>query len=640
MLVDGTPRDLGDRAYLLSPQDLAAYDLIQELTEAGVVSFKIEGRLKGGPYVAATTQTYRSAIDAAVAGRDFSLPKAEQLDLAQTFSRGFTPGFLDGVDHQRLVQGRFPKSRGNLLGRVVGFARHAVKVRLHETLPAAALIKAGDGVVFDLGKPEEREPGGRVWRVEEVPLLEDRAATGGTGVVALYFEPNAVDWSSLPIGCAVWKTDDPVLRKRLQQSNAGDRPARRMGLSIHVSGRIGTPLRIAVHDADRREVRVEWPGPLALARTQPLTREAFIEQFDRLIDTPFALERVEMDLPDPVMVPRSALNDLRRQAVAQLMEMREKRHEIVEADALERLRSEFGEPSARVPAERATLAVLVRTLEQLDAVLAWQPAAAALAPVDMVYCDFEDTLRYREAVSRARESGRPIGLATLRILQPGEEGLLRPILSAQPDAVLVRNLASLDRFRRELPSATLIGDFSLNVANELTAELLVNEGLTRLVPSYDLNWDQLVSLVRRSDPSWFEPVIHQHMPMFHMEHCVFAAFLSTGKDHRDCGRPCDRHRVGLRDRIGAEFPVLPDTGCRNTVFNAVAQSAAEYVTRMQTLGLHRFRIDLLLEKREQIGPLLDRYTRVLAGLDDGRQTWRQLQALNQLGVTRGTLQMA
>ena len=79
--------------------------------------------------------------------------------------------------------------------------------------------------------------------------------------------------------------------------------------------------------------------------------------------------------------------------------------------------------------------------------------------------------------------------------------------------------------------------------------------------------------------------MHQHMPMFHMEHCVFAAFLSTGKDHRDCGRPCDRHKVELRDRVGANFPVLPDAGCRNTVFNSVPQSGAEYVGRMRELGL-------------------------------------------------------
>jgi len=127
--------------------------------------------------------------------------------------------------------------------------------------------------------------------------------------------------------------------------------------------------------------------------------------------------------------------------------------------------------------------------------------------------------------------------------------------------------------------------------------------------------------------------------MFHMEHCVFAAFLSSGKDWRDCGRPCDRHRVELRDRVGAEFPVVADAGCRNTVYNAVPQSAAQFLPRMRALGLRHFRVELLRETPGEVGPLLEQYARVLAGLDDGRGTWRRLQVLNQLGVTRGTLQL-
>src|SRR6185436_4089822 len=83
LIVDGAARDLGDRAYLLSPQDLAAYDHIQPLIDAGVISFKIEGRLKGGPYVASTTQTYRKAIDAKLANESFHLPRRDELDLAQ-----------------------------------------------------------------------------------------------------------------------------------------------------------------------------------------------------------------------------------------------------------------------------------------------------------------------------------------------------------------------------------------------------------------------------------------------------------------------------------------------------------------------------------------------------------------------------
>ena len=128
-------------------------------------------------------------------------------------------------------------------------------------------------------------------------------------------------------------------------------------------------------------------------------------------------------------------------------------------------------------------------------------------------------------------------------------------------------------------------------------------------------------------------------PMFHNEHFVFAAALSTGKDWRDCGLPCDRHKVDLKDRTGALFPVTADAGCRNTVFNALPQSGAEYVGRMRALGLRRFRADLLREPPDQIGPLLDAYRRVIAGADDGRDTWRKLRAMNQLGVTRGTLQL-
>ena len=256
-----------------------------------------------------------------------------------------------------------------------------------------------------------------------------------------------------------------------------------------------------------------------------------------------------------------------------------------------------------------------------------------------MYADFEDLRRYKEAVAKARAAGVPIGLATNRIWKPGEDGFQAIVARAEPDLVLVRNLAGIEYFKAELPGTPLVGDFSLNVANDLTAGLLRSAGLLRMVPSFDLNWGQFAALMRHADPTMFEPVVHQHMPMFHMEHCVFAAFLSTGKDHRDCGRPCDTHRVELRDRVGAHFPVHPDTGCRNTVFNSVPQSAAEYVGRMKQLGVRWFRIDLLRETPDEVVALVDRYRRVIDGTDDGKQTWKQLKAVNQLGVTRGTLQL-
>jgi putative protease len=648
LMVDGHRRELGDKTYLLSPQDLAAYDLIGDLTDAGVISFKVEGRLKGGPYVAATTQTYRKAIDATTAGKLFQPTRREELELAQTFSRGFVPGFLEGVNHQRLVRGRFPKSRGVRLGRVTGFGHSppgkgpVLLVELAERLPVAELVKPGDGVLFDIGKPHEQEPAGRVWDVQSVPPHR----------VALGFAPNSFDLSQVRVGCDVWKTDDPALRKRLEQSYARDEPARRVPVAAKLSGAAGGPLTLTLTDDAGRASSATWPGPLEAARGHAATADELRPQLGRLGDTPFELGELALDLPDPVLVPKSVLNDLRRKAVAELAARRAaaRTHPTAEPDALESMRAEpangrrqpAGVGSAHRPADAGrspTVTVLVRNLDQLDAVLAWVPPDGLPRPA-AVYCDFEDLRRYKEAVPRAKAAGLPVGLATLRILKPGEEGYQAPIVRAAPDLVLVRNLGSLSYCRDHLPGVELVGDFSLNVANELTADLFIREGLSRLVPSFDLNWDQFAALLRRSDPEWYEPVVHQHMPMFHNEHCVFAALLSKGKDASDCGRPCERHRVELRDRTGAVFPVHADTGCRNTVYNGVPQSAAEYAGRMRDLGVRRFRVDLLRETPEQVGPLLDRYARVAAGRDDGRAVWRELRALNQLGVTRGTLQMA
>ncbi|MBL8826251.1 MAG: U32 family peptidase [Planctomycetaceae bacterium] len=634
LIVDGERRELGDVAYLLSPQDLAAYDIVDKLVAAGVCSLKIEGRLKSAQYVAVTTQTYRGALDAAIQGQTFALSKQGQLDLQQSFSRGFTHGFLDGNDHQVLVQGRFPKSRGVRVGTVIGAGHYGVVFELDPSHDPS-VVKPGDGIVFDEGHPDQDEQGGRIYNMRELN------STNEFRRLELSFAHGAVNGAAVMPGAIVWKTDDPEFRRRVERSYSDHHPVRREPVEFHVAGKVGEPLTLVAKLADGLGSTQTWPGPLELARKHPTTIDALREQLDRLGETPFTLGTVAAELPDAVLVPRSVLNDLRRTAVDDLLQQRKqqitgRRHL---PDALDRLRQQVAAVAPVDRPEKPQLAVLARTLDQLAAVLAWQPASPLAAP-PWVYCDFEDVRRYKDGVALARAPGRQIGLATLRVLKPGEEGLLRQIAHCDADIVLCRNLPAIEFFRQHAPQTKLIGDFALNVANELTADLMRAEGLMRLTPSYDLNWEQFTDLVKRFDPGLWETVVHQHIPMFHMEHCVFAHTLSSGKDSTDCGRPCDRHRIELRDRVGSEFPLLADTGCRNTVFNSVAQSAAEYLPRMLTLGLRHFRVELLRETPDEVAPLLERYARVLAGLDDGRSSWRGLQILNQLGVTRGTMQMA
>jgi len=135
-----------------------------------------------------------------------------------------------------------------------------------------------------------------------------------------------------------------------------------------------------------------------------------------------------------------------------------------------------------------------------------------------------------------------------------------------------------------------------------------------------------------------EPVIHQRMPLFHMEHCVFCAVLSPGTDKTNCGRPCDDHAVKLRDRVGVEHPLTADVGCRNTLFHAVPQSGAEVVPMLLARGVAHFRVELLDEPPEAVEGIVRAYRDLLAGRCTGRDVWTRLRAVNRIGVTRGTLE--
>jgi len=643
LIVDGNRREMGDKAYLLSPQDLAAFDLVKELAEIGVKCLKIEGRLKSAHYVAATTQVYRAAVDAASEARPFDPSAQQRMDLAQSFSRGFTHGFLDGVNHQRLVHARFPKSRGVRAGSVVGKSERGVFVQLER----GANLKIGDGVVFDEGHPEQDEQGGRIVSAEPA----------GGGRMAIGFYRGDVSLHAVSVGSIVWKTDDPEIRKRLEHSFSRDRVARRIPIGVHVKAIEGEPLQILMRDESGNGVEVGWERNLERAVKFPMTREIFREQFGRLGDTPLELGEVFVngdgaaEFP-PVMIPKSVLNDLRRQASGQILRMREGNARIINADGLQEMRRATATcfendcrpsplPSPGVPGEgemgeKPPLYVLARTMEQLRAALKWSPPTD-LVNLAAVYCELEDIRKYPDAVRMARDAGVKIGLATIRIVKPPEQGLLKLVAAAEPDLILIRNLAGLCLYRDICPEIPLVADYSLNVSNELTAGILRRHGVVRMTPSYDLNWSQLSAMLGRFPVEMFEVVIHQHMPMFHMEHCIPCFSLSNGKDYRDCGRPCEKHQISLRDRVGHDHPLVVDVGCRNTIYNGQAQSGAAYIPKMLALDLRHFRIELLRETADGVKPILDQYALILGGMEAPKQAIRSLKVLNQLGVTPGTL---
>ena len=400
-----------------------------------------------------------------------------------------------------------------------------------------------------------------------------------------------------------------------------EKVARRAPVDAVVSGRVGEPFVLELTDGVHRVI-AKSERALETALKRPLTAEYLREQVGRLGTTCFELRGLEMKLDGAVIVPVSVINDVRRDAASRLEEARRGNPNYeVRPGALSRLRNDA---FAGEEVTASSLVVLCRSLDQLRAAL-----DEGIAHVE---CDFEDIKKYREAVALARERKAWIALAPPRIHKPDEGGIAKLVASCAPDAVLARSTAHLALF----PGA-LIGDFSLNIANDLTADLFLSKGLVRFVPSYDLNSAQLEALLSRVDATRAEVVIHQQMPMFHMEHCVIAMALSTGHTAADCGRPCDRHRLSLRDRTGREHPLKADVGCRNTIYNAVPQSASQYVERMRELGVRWFRIELMNQEAAEAARVVRAYGDLVAGRRDGETLWREVKASNEFGVTRGPL---
>ncbi len=631
LVSDGKLVALGDKKYLLSPQDLAGLAVLPNLFRAGVASLKIEGRLKSPEYVANITRIYREALDKLA---DQTLPATNdraQYDMEMAFSRGLYTGWFRGINNQQLVHARFGKKRGVYLGEVAHVSGDSVDVQIE------ASLKPGDGVVFDAGHPEEKEEGGRIYEIKKSRTGSDKHRER----VQLRFGRGDINFKRLHVGDKLWKTSDPELERQLRQSFEGETPRFQRPISMEIHGVMGRNATLIARDESGHIARVESSVPLAEAVNQPLTTRRLRDQLGRLGGTPFTLGRLDNLLEGQVLLPLSELNHLRREVVNQLDGLRSQPKRWTIHAERESVSDAHIEATA---SGLAQLIVLIRNLAQLD--------AALISGVKTIYCEFEDPKKYHEAVARFRAQtesqsfkidssienitpGRPtIWVAPPRIFKTGEEWTLKQVRLCDADGYLIRNYDHLRFFAKE----RRIGDYSLNIANHLTAEYFKNKfSLERITASYDLNFVQLEALLRAAPPPWFEVTIHQHMPMFHMEHCVFCAFLSSGTDYTNCGRPCDHHDLKLRDRAGCEHPVKADVGCRNTVFNALAQTGADHVARMLALGVRNFRIEFLNETPEQVTQTILKYQQLLRGEITSQQLWRELKLLNQLGVTRGQM---
>ena len=368
--------------------------------------------------------------------------------------------------------------------------------------------------------------------------------------------------------------------------------------------------------------------PLQAARGKPLHEGLLREKLCAFGETGFELRRLQLELEGALALPPSELKRMRRAltealaATAPERETRQVRTNHAPDSVVPRM-------AERPVATASKLIPLLRTLEQVEVALS--------LGFDELQLDFMELVGLGVAVEKARAAGAKVIVATPRVQKPGEEGYDRRFERLRPDGILARHLGAVEHFRRNPHAETVHGDFSLNATNALTARTLLGLGLATLTPAYDLDLAQLLDLAGGVPPGLLEVTLHQHLPLFHNEHCVYSHVLSNGRDFRDCGRPCEQHLLQLRDGLGLSHPIIVDVGCRNTVFNARAQSAAACLPQLLAKGVRRFRVELVRENAAETRRVLCAYADLLAGTRSGREVIAEVGALEKYGVSAGTL---
>jgi putative protease len=633
--VDGEKRELGEKQFLVSPQDLCAIGEVPELIDAGVSSFKVEGRLKSPEYVASSAREYRAAIEAKAAGRAATPEELEaaRRRMGSTYSRGFSPGWLHGVRHQELVDGRTSAHRGYEFGVIRRAAGKTLRVELSRPLE----LMPGDGVAWaragDAQANQKKTEGAQIYGVRPV----------SSGVVDLEFGREAAVPGDLA-GARIFLNLDHRLKKELGKSFTDRHAMRRVPIRIHARLEAGRPLLVRFLDG-ARAVEAAGEKPLESAKSRPSSDESLIAELSALGATPFAAldVRVERASDAGLFVPNQELKRL-RQTLTEKLEAARKSATIdgfaVSPRPADEIRAWFekGRETA-APAKAVRFNVLLRDKTQArDVADAVSNGTLRRDRLHSVVLDFEFGRDYVPSLEALRSAGVLAGIATTRILKPQEYVHLRAIERLKPDFILVRNLGALRYFTEVSPfPGELRGDFSLNVSNHLTADYLFGKGLKTLCVSYDLNRAQVEDLLRAADASRLEATVHQYMPSFHMEHCVFAALLSKGNSFRDCGKPCEKHELKLRDQYGNWHFLKPDQECRNTMFNANAQSAIGFAARWAELGLGSARLEALNEAGPELIRKIATYQDFLSGAKPSADVLAELSSLEAYGLGQGSL---
>ena len=562
-----------DAPYLLSLKDICTVDLLPKLIEAGVCSFKIEGRMKRPEYAAGVVNVYRNYLDRILEGRPSDQADTRDLtDLMDLYNRGgFSKGYYF-VDHSpKMMSMERPNHAGTPALKVLSGGTSPLCLALED-------LKEGDHI--EVGEDSAD-------KAREIRLREDHAA--GSKL-------------HLPAGSLPGKAREGTIYARVQsRSLLEDLKARYLdgALKEKINGKfILRPGEPAILEVSYGQAQAKAKGPVPQPALARATEEADIrKQLEKTGDTPFVFEHLEVEAEEGCFFPLGQINQMRRSALEQLQinYLKHFARQAPEKAQIEMLKTEQArsgqlQPGAKTE-QRIRLRASVETGEQLRAVLKsdlicrvylncmqyLDKTGSAAADLEAVHAAGKECFLMLPPIWRTR--------ARDRFLEVFHENLLK-----QYDGLLVRCMDQIpDAVSSGLP---LISDAGLYSWNSRAAANLRVLGCAEQVLPAELNERELAGIGRECS----ELVIYGYQQVMTCAQCLMA-------DTAGCtGTPS---LLILKDRMNMRFPVRTHCSiCTNVIYNSLPLRLYDEWEKCRRTGAGAFRLQFTIEDGKQTEAIL------------------------------------
>ena len=569
-----------DNGYLLSPRDLCSLDFLPSLIEAGVKSFKIEGRLKSPEYVATVTRIYRKYIDLYFSEKEYKIDLKDRQDLLQVFNRGnFSCGHLDKEPNTDLVF----KEKQNNMGIYIGNVSNYDNKKGHVTLNLNDSLALGDSITFENEQTK--------YRVSEL-MFQDKNI------------PFACDNEMITIGRMkgniypgdkIYKISSKMLSDDAKTTFSGQE-IKKIKLDCKITIKKNKPITVFIKP-DReyysyKNVSINMESNIVPldAINQPITKERIINQFSKTNDTPYEFANIEIDLDDNLYIPKiSEINALRR-------------------EALSKIESLICLKFTRVPVD-----INLKTFEDKE---------HSTFKISLLFKELDSSYDYSkvENVDRVYIPLKYFGRAEFKHCIDAITSKFKtyiympPIITANYSNIVALNIntaistyniagfvfsnaSSLYNIKKEeYKNYEFISNYSMNVYNDYTVAELARLGANCITLSSELNKNDIQNVHSPVDK---ELIVYGRARLMITKYCLRG---SSNMCYPTCEMKCkSNNKYYLKDRLGFLFRIIPDNlKTITSIYNSKILSI-EYTD----LNIDYARIDVLEENIDEINSIIN-----------------------------------